>query len=364
MNYFLPTKILFGEKSFKQLFSEIEERGFKKPFILCGRHFVSTAKFIDIKEKIKNYSVFVGVKENPSFDFVDFVAKRFNDSGCDAIIAIGGGSTIDTAKVVSVMKNIKSCKQFFGKKNISENSKVPLIALPTASGSGSEATKFAVISDKNNTKRTLSDDLLYPDVAIVDPELTSTCPKSVTAASGLDALSQGIESYWAKNAFEETLGHSKNAIHFAYHNLEKAVFDPDRLSRHNMAFASLEAAKAFSQTGTTAPHTISRAFTKYYGLTHGFGVACTIPWFLEFYYDAMPERILSLCNIIGSKSVEEAQRKITSLIASVGGKTRLRDFGVKTQDFSRIIAESCVNKPQNPKKHTKSDLMRLLGELY
>ncbi|MEM4630757.1 MAG: iron-containing alcohol dehydrogenase, partial [Candidatus Diapherotrites archaeon] len=150
----------------------------------------------------------------------------------------------------------------------------------------------------------------------------------------------------------------------AYHNLEKAVFYPDKLARHNMAFASLEAAKAFSQTGTTAPHTISRPFTKYYGLTHGFAVACTIPWFLDFYYDAMPDRIIELCNIIGAKSVEEAQNKITALIKSVGGKTRLRDFGVKVNDFNKIVSESMMQKPQNPKKHTKQDIMRLLGELY
>lgn len=365
MSYYLPTKIIFGEKTFRQLFTELKSLGAKKPLIICGRHFLGSTKFNDIKDNIARYSLVSGIPENPSIRAVDVVAKKMNLEGCDAVIGIGGGSVLDTSKLVSAMKGIKkSCKSFYGKAKFSKGNKIPFIAIPTTSGSGSEATKYSVLTLENGVKKSLSDDLLYADVAIVDPELTNTCPARTTAASGIDAFCQGFEGYWAKNSTQKSREFSAEAIRLAYANLEAAVKFPNRAVRYNMANASLSSARGFSQTGTTGCHQLSYAWTRYYGLVHGFAVAITLPWFLEFYSQAEPQRCLELCGFLGAKNIDEGRQKITSLLESIGAPVRLRDIGFKMEDSQKVIEMCLSRRPQSPRAHTRADLMRLIGELY
>ncbi len=361
--YFLPTKIIFGEKTFQQLFQELEAAGVKHPLVICGRHFTSSFKFRDIEERISPFELFTEVEPNPSTATVDAAAKVLNSCNCDAVIGIGGGSVLDAAKVVACMKNYgKSCETFY--KKITIKNRIPFFSIPTTSGSGSEATKYSVLTTRAGVKKTLQHDKFYAMVAIVDPELTYTLPPEITAATGVDAFCQSVEAYWAKTATSETDKFASEAIGLAYHSLFKAVKDQDKQVRQNMSLASLRAAQAFSNTGTTACHTVSYPLTKYFGLVHGFAVGITLAWFLEFYSKKQEKKCLEICSMIGAKSVAQGKEKITEFLKSVGAPTTLREIGCKPEDFSKITQMSLVHKPQNPRRHIKDDLQRLLEEIY
>ena len=362
MAYFLPTKIVFGEKTFLKIFYELKERKVKKPLLVCGKHFTSTMHFKELKKNLKGMEVFSRIEANPSTASVDKAAEMMNEKSCDAVIGIGGGSVLDAAKVVACMKNFSgSCESLYEKIRVKE--KVPFFALPTTSGSGSEATKYSVLTRSSGMKETLKDDLFYPEAAIVDPELTYSMPASVTAATGIDAFCQAVEAYWAATSMPETDEFAEAAIKLSFKTLRKVVNAPDKSSRHDMALASLTTARAFSNTGTTACHTLSYAFTKYYGLVHGFAVALTIPSFLEFYSEST-EKCLAICGFFGVNTIGEGKQKILGLMREVGAPTRLREIGCKKKDLQKIIELSLADKLGNPRNHSAEDLEKIFEKIF
>ncbi|MBI4209915.1 MAG: iron-containing alcohol dehydrogenase [Candidatus Diapherotrites archaeon] len=364
--YFLPVKIIFGEKSYQKLFSELEGAGVKKPLLICGSHFVSSFKYKDFEEKVPVFEVFTGVEPNPSTSTVDRAASLLNSSQCDAVVGIGGGSVLDAAKVVACMHGFKkSCESFYRKPPHRKN-RVPFFAVPTTSGSGSEATRYSVLTRSDGSKKTLRHDLFYARVAIVDPELTYSMPPEVTAATGIDAFCQSVEAYWAKTATPQTDAFAAEAIGLAYHSIFKAVNDPDKQARQNMSLASLCAAQAFSNTGTTACHQVSYPLTRHFGLVHGFAVAITLQWFLGFYSEKggkAGEKCLEICRLIGAKTIAEGREKLIGLLSSIGAPTKLREIGCRPEDFQKIVAVCLEERPQNPRKHTKEDIERMLAEI-
>ncbi|HIH09541.1 MAG TPA: iron-containing alcohol dehydrogenase [Candidatus Diapherotrites archaeon] len=361
--YFLPTKVIFGEKSFQQLFGELKDANVAKPLVVCGKHFTSSFKFSSLEENLPVFESFTDVESNPSTQTVDRAAQVLNEKGCDAVIGIGGGSVMDAAKVVAAMKNSgKKSEDFY--RRISVKEKVPFFALPTTSGSGSEVTKYSVLTLPDGSKKTLRSDKFYAKVAIIDPELTYTVPRETTAASGIDAFCQAVEAYWSRNAMPETDKFAQEAIRLAYHNLFKVVNDPDKAARYNLSLASLRAGQAFSNTGTTACHSTSYAFTKYYGLVHGFAVAITLPWFFEFYSLKSGEKCMEISNILGAKTIRQGREKLTELLRSIGAPTGLEEIGCPRSDFPKLVEMCLVNRPANPRKHTAKDIERMLNELY
>ena len=361
--YYMPTKIIFGEKTFGELFSELREAKVKKPLIICGKHFISSLRYRVIQDTLPFFKLFTEVQPNPSTASVDAAAKMLNEENCDAVIGIGGGSILDVAKVVACMKNYgKSCESFY--KRVSPKTTVPFFALPTTSGSGSEITKYSVLTTNEGMKKTLKSDKFYAKIAIVDPQLTYSMPPELTAATGIDAFSQAMESYWSKGAMPETDKWAEESIKLSYFNLVKAVKDPDKYVRINMSLASLNAARAFSNTGTTACHTLSYAFTKHYGLVHGFAVAITLPWFLGFYAEKNEKKCLDICSFIGADGIEDGKAKITQLLQQIGAPARLGEIGFVPPDAEKIIEMSMRHKPNNPRRHTHKDLEQLLVDLY
>ncbi len=361
--YFLPTKIIFGEKTYAQLFTGLEAAGVKKPLVMCGEHFLSSFKYKLLEERLPFFELCTSIGPNPSIAAVDSAARMLNEKDCDAVIGIGGGSVLDAAKVVACMKGSKkSCLSFY--KKISVKKSVPFFAVPTTSGSGSEVTKYSVLTLPDGSKKSLQDNRFYAKVAIVDPEMTYSMPPEVTAATGIDAFCQAIEAYWSRKATPETDKFAEESIPLSFHSLFKAVKEPDKAVRQNMSLASLRAGQAFSQTGTTACHTLSYAFTKHYGLVHGFAVAITLPWFLAFYSEKKMDKCLSLCSLLGAKTIEDGRARVKELMRGIGCPTTLREIGARREDFDKIIAMSMDQKPQNPRKHSKEELERLLNAIY
>ncbi|MCK5473164.1 MAG: phosphonoacetaldehyde reductase, partial [Planctomycetes bacterium] len=200
---------------------------------------------------------FYDFSSNPKIEDVNKGLEAFKKIRPDVVIGVGGGSVIDMAKLINFFaSNELEPSEYLKNPESKINISRPLIAIPTTAGSGSEATAFAVLYiDKE--KFSIDNEFVLPDVAIVDPDLTTSLPEYITAVTGMDALCQAIESYWCINSTDESKEFAKKAIELVMKNLKTAVNNPDRNSRLAMAKAANLAGKAINITKTTAPHAIS-----------------------------------------------------------------------------------------------------------
>lgn len=350
-------------------------------FLVSGKssYSLSGAEKI-IGEILKEYTVtyFSEISGDPLFEDIIKGMDTFIEAECDAVIAVGGGSAIDIAKSINILSSQEANPRSIitGENNIVNKGK-PLIAVPTTSGSGSEATHFAVVY-LNKEKYSLANEYILPDYSIIDPELTFTLPSKITATSGIDAFSQAVESYWNVNANIESRKYSENAITLIQENIYTAVNNPTEISRISMSDAAHFAGKAINITKTTAPHAVSYAMTSYFGIPHGQAVCITLPEFFEYNYNVTESDIVSglnldevrksnddLLSILKCRNVSEAKLKIRELIKSIGLKTNLSQLGITSGEDIKKITES-VNLERlknNPRSVTKGDLQKILENI-
>jgi alcohol dehydrogenase class IV len=253
----------------------------------------------------------------------------------------------------------------------------PLIAIPTTAGTGSEMTQFSTLYI-DNKKHSISDPVLLPEVAIVDPELTRTLPPYLTATSGMDALSQAIESYWSVNSTDESKGCAEVAIRSIVPALKHAVCEPDDESRRAMARAANYAGRAINITRTTAPHALSYALTAGFGVPHGQAVALTLPLFFGFNHGVTEmdvadargatyvRRMLEeLSSLLGCSTVTEAGRSVQDLMNAIGLATSFQALGIDKQKAidtmaAEVNTERLVN---NPRRVTSEQIVGLVHAL-
>ena len=277
-NKFNKTKIIFGKNSRAYLNKLIKK---KKVLIVCSKR---AKKEIVIDEKltfIKNNKVLWidDVLPNPQLDYLEKKNKFFKNFFFDYIVAIGGGSVIDTAKVLTLLSSFqkkKTIKNIISDiDNLQINNYCKLIALPTTSGTGSEVTQFATVWDKKNKKKlSVNHKSLLPTFAIVDPILTYGLPKDITINTGLDCLNQAFESIWNKNANFDTLYYAFKSIKLSLNALAKINKNiNDKKNRLELAKASLYAGICISQTKTSICHSISYPLTANFGIPHGLACA-------------------------------------------------------------------------------------------
>jgi len=313
---------------------------------------------------------------NPKLEEIQRGINLFSQGKYDLVIAIGGGSSIDVAKSINVLSsNPESPENYIiGKVKIESKGK-PFVAIPTTSGSGSEATKFAVIYiDK--TKYSLSDDFLLPNYVIIDAQLTMSLPSYQTACTGVDALGQAIESYWSINSTSESQRYSKEAIGLILENLEEAVNNPNKINKTKVAKASNLAGKAINITQTTACHAISYPITSFYGIPHGHAVGLTLGEMLDYISlvskeDCLDDRgvnyvtksIRIILETMQVETPEEGRDKISSLMERIGLKTKLSQLGV--EDIELIIKNGFNPKrvKNNPRKLTEEKLREILKRI-
>ena len=259
-------------------FSAFEMLLDKKPLLVCDGAFDSFG--IKLPFDFIRFSEFTS---NPRYEDIKTGMKVLMKNECDFIIAIGGGSSIDIAKSIKYYNNID----------------LPLMAVPTTSGTGSEATHFAAIY-KNGEKHSIEDERLLPDYVILQPELLKTLPIYQKKCTMLDALCQAIESWWSRRATDESIEYSKTAIKMILDNLDSYLYNTEEGNK-NMLTASNYAGKAINITTTTAPHAMSYKLTSIYGLPHGHAVALCLPkvWQYMGNYN-------SIANVLGKQNCEEA----------------------------------------------------------
>lgn len=372
-----------GINSINKLQKIIKSNSFKKIFLITGKKSfgISTAK-----EKILNIlkdckiTRFFDFTPNPKVEDIKKGLIQFKNDKFDVIIAVGGGSVIDIAKSIAIFSNNDGeIENYINKESNIKKKGAPLICIPTTAGSGSEATYFAVVYIKK-TKYSLGHPKhMLPDYSIVDPQFTYSLSPEISASTGIDALSQSIESYWNINSTEESKKYAEKAIKLILTNLYDVVNNPNEKSRINMSIAAHYAGKAINISKTTACHAISYPITSYFNVPHGQAVALTLPPMIIYNSKVSRSDILdsrglnyvkdtmkNLISIIGANNFLEAKQKIEKLMLDIGLKIKLHKLGIKTKDDIELIIKNGFNPERvknNPRKLTESNLRGILEEI-
>ncbi|MEM7163962.1 MAG: phosphonoacetaldehyde reductase [Planctomycetota bacterium] len=335
-----------------------------------------------VQECLAPYTVqhLQGLGENPTVEQVQRGLDLWRAHPCDAIVAVGGGTVMDTAKLINAFAAPAGATVVDVREAITDPTPitaaaVPLIAAPTTAGSGSEATHFAVIYD-GHTKHSIADECMRPDVAVIDPLLTESMARPLTAVTGLDALCQGIESMWSVNATETSLAIAREAVSLAFEHLPIAYSIGNRDAREAMARAAHLAGRAIDITKTTASHAISYALTSRHGVPHGHAVALSLGTVLLYNYGvsaldvtdprgarAVRGRIGDICKQLGARDVTAAREKLTVLLETLNLPTHLHELGITSNSQLRQLVDN-VNTERlanNPRRLDTAALERLVA---
>ena len=366
---------LIEDISYDELKHLIESYSANKIFLVSGKKSfeLSGAKeFIELATKGKSTVRFSDFEQNPKYEQALKGTKLFLDSNCDAIIAIGGGSVMDMAKLINIFaanQEIKGLDIILNPKLIKSKGKT-LVAIPTTAGTGSEATHFAVVYH-NKKKYSVAHDFVLPDVVGLSYFFTKSQSKYLTACSGLDALSQAIESYWSVGANEKSKDFAKEAIELLVQNLDKAVISPNNSNREAVMKGAYLAGKAINITKTTAAHAISYAFTTYFSVPHGHAVFLTLPAFFVLNCEIIhtdindtrgveyvAETMRSLCDILKVNTPKDACAFLNSYAKIIGIETSLKTLGIIEKADIELIVES-VNLERLKNNPVKIDSVKL-----
>ena len=376
----MTQKEYFGFGSIKFLKNILKEEKPNKIFLVTGKtSFKKSGAEKIILQYLQNYN-FIHFKTFSSIVLLNNVKKgilSFNKEKCDMVIAVGGGSVIDYAKLI----NIFACQNSKIVDNIKKNKVIknackPLVAIPTTSGSGSEATHFAVVY-VDQKKFSVVSKYVLPKYSIIDPRFVESLSPILTAYSGMDALCQAIESYWSINSTFSSRIHSKEAINLILQNLVKCVKNPTKKTRLSMAKASNLSGKAINITKTTAPHAISYPLTYFFKIPHGQAVSLTLGEFFMFNRNVNKHNITyinklnnyskifsDLLDILEVPDAISAKEKITKIMLDINLKTRLSMFKITVKDIPLILDN--VNNERlrnNPRKISRRELELMLIEL-
>lgn len=368
-----------GKGAVEQVAAEIKARGFKKAFVCSDPDLIKfgvTAKVTSVLDNASiDYELYSNIKPNPTIENVQSGVEAFKASGADSIVAIGGGSSMDTAKAIGIIianpefADVRSLEGVAPTKNPS----VPIIAVPTTAGTAAEVTINYVITDVEKKRKFVCVDVHdIPVVAIIDPDLMSSMPKGLTAATGMDALTHAIEGYITKGAWEMTDMFHLKAIEIIARSLKGAV-DNTPEGREGMALGQYVAGMGFSNVGLGIVHSMAHALGAVYDTPHGVANAILLPTVMAFNADATGEKYREIARAMGVAGVDEmtqdeyraaAVNAVKELSISVGIPADLKDI-VKEEDIDFLadsaVADACA--PGNPKEATKEDIIALYKSL-
>ena len=368
-----------GKGAVEQVAAEIKARGFKKAFVCSDPDLIKfgvTAKVTSVLDNASiDYELYSNIKPNPTIENVQSGVEAFKACGADSIVAIGGGSSMDTAKAIGIIianpefADVRSLEGVAPTKNPS----VPIIAVPTTAGTAAEVTINYVITDVEKKRKFVCVDVHdIPVVAVIDPDLMSSMPKGLTAATGMDALTHAIEGYITKRAWEMTDMFHLKAIEIIARSLKGAV-DNTPEGREGMALGQYVAGMGFSNVGLGIVHSMAHALGAVYDTPHGVANAILLPTVMAFNADATGEKYREIARAMGVAGVDEmtqdeyraaAVNAVKELSISVGIPADLKDI-VKEEDIDFLadsaVADACA--PGNPKEATKEDIIALYKSL-
>lgn len=368
-----------GKGAIQEIAGEVKRRGFKKAFVCSGptifKHGV-TKKVTDVLDQAGcAYEVYTNIKENPTIENVQNGVEEYKKSGADFIIAIGGGSPMDTAKAIGIIINNPEFADVRSLEGVAptKNPCVPIIAVPTTAGTAAEVTINYVITDVEKKRKFVCVDTHdIPVVAVVDPDMMSSMPKGLTAATGMDALTHAIEGYITKAAWEITDMLHLKAIEIISSSLRGAVENTPE-GREGMALGQYIAGMGFSNVGLGIVHSMAHALGAVYDTPHGVANAILLPTVMEYNADATGEKYRDIAKAMGVEGTETMSQKeyrkaavdaVRKLATDVGIPKDLKAI-VKEEDI-RFLSESAAADacaPGNPKEATVDDIEKLYRSL-
>lgn len=266
----MSQKIIYEKDSAQQIKNILSDLQTKKYLLVCGRsfqHLLISKYFIEANIPYITFSKF---SPNPLYEDVCKGVDLFNSENCDTIVAVGGGSAIDVAKCIKLFCRMDSKSNYLSQEY--RDSGVPLVAVPTTAGTGSESTRYSVIY-YNGEKQSVTHNSIIPDYAILDSSVLKSLPIYQKKCTLLDALCQGIEAWWSVNSNEESKVYSKMAVETIIKYMDSYIYDNDEIAAEQIMLAANYAGRAINITQTTAPHAMSYKLTSMYKLPHGHAVA-------------------------------------------------------------------------------------------
>ena len=378
INRFILNEVsYFGPGAREVLPQEIKRLGLHKAFVATDKDLIKFGvadKVLKVLEKANiPYEIFSDIKPNPTVSNVNAGVKAFAESGADFILAIGGGSSIDTSKAIGIITNNPEFADVVSLEGVAPTQKksVPIIALPTTAGTAAEVTINYVITDEVNEKKMVCvDPNDIPAIAIVDAELMYTLPKSLTASTGLDALTLAIEGLITKGAWEMSDMFEIKAIEMISRYLETAVNEPNNPeARNGMAVAQYIAGMAFSNVGLGVVHGMAHPLGAIFDIPHGVANALLLPTIMEFNAPAALDKYVSIAKAMNvykeGMSKEEAAsaacEAVRQLSIRVGIPQHLTEIGIKESDLPKLaksaFADVCT--PGNPREVTEEIILEL-----
>ncbi|AZL68657.1 iron-containing alcohol dehydrogenase [Pseudomonas oryziphila] len=332
--------------------------------------------FASLEQAGIDYHLFSAVQANPSTDVLDAAVRLLREHDCKAVIGVGGGSSIDTAKGVAAMAtNPGSILDYEGYDRL-VNPPLPIFAIPTTAGTGSECTASTVFTNKQTLFKTvIISPRLFPRLAILDPALTLNLPASITAATGMDALTHAIESYVSRQANPISQAMALQAIRMIAGSLEKCYFvGTDMAAREQMLLGSFLAGVAFSQSKLGNVHAISHTFGGVFNIPHGIANAALLPYVIKFNLPACPERFRDIAIAMGADitglSLEQAAactvERVVALNRAIGIPATIRELGVDLEFLAQMVSDSMRsgNVRVNPRLTTARDVEQLITDAY
>lgn len=365
-----------GAGAIQNIVHEATRRGFKKALIVTDKDLV---KF-KIVEKVTallqqanlDYEIFDEVKANPSVDVIKQGVEKFKQAGADYLIPIGGGSPIDSAKAIGIIINNPEFSDVLSLEGLAptRNKCVPIIAVATTAGTAAEVTINYVITDEEKKRKFVCVDVNdVPVVAIVDPDMMSSMPKGLTAATGMDALTHAIEGYITKAAWELTDALHLKAIEIISRSLRGAVNNTPE-GREGMALGQYVAGMGFSNVGLGVVHSMAHPLSAYYDTPHGIANAVLLPYVMEFNKDYTGEKYREIARAMGVKGVDEmsqaeyrqaAIQAVQQLSKDVGIPAKLSEIGVKEEDLVSLSIDALndVCTGGNPRDCTAEEILEV-----
>jgi len=367
-----------GSGAIQEIATEAKAHGFKKALVCSDPDLIKfgvTAKVTDILDKNGlEYELYSEIKPNPTIDNVKHGVETFKKSGADYLIAIGGGSSMDTSKAIGIIIANLEFEDVRSLEGVAPTKKpcVPIIAVPTTAGTAAEVTINYVITDVERKRKFVCvDPHDMPIIAIVDPDMMSSMPKGLTASTGMDALTHAIEGYTTKAAWEMTDMFHLKAIEIIARSLRSAVAN-EKEGREGMALGEYIAGMGFSNVGLGIAHSMAHTLGAVYDTPHGVACAMMLPIVMEYNADCTGEKYREIARAMGVKGVDdmsvEEYRKaaidaVAQLSVDVGIPTKLEAIKEDDLDFLAESAHADACAPGNPKDASVEDLKALFRKI-
>lgn len=372
----------FGAGAISVLPDEVKSRGFKKVLLVTDNDLIKAGVATKVETIMKNagiaYEIFSDIKQNPTIENVQAGVKAFKAACAEALVAVGGGSVIDTAKAVGIITNNPEFADVRSLEGVAptKSASVPIIAVPTTAGTAAEVTINYVLTDVEKRRKFVCvDPHDIPLLAIVDSQLMESMPKPLKAATGMDALTHAIEGYLTKGAWELTDMVELKAIELIAANLRASVLDNDPKAAEQMALAQYIAGMGYSNVGLGAVHGMGHPLGGFYDIPHGVANALLLPYVLAFNASACGEKYRGIGRAMGVKgiddmSLEDAKNAtvdaVRQLSTDVGIPEKLHLLGVKIEDLPDLAAAAIIDvcTPGNPRDVTEADLLSIYAEAF